>query len=189
MRFVDSESRHRKNIFLGNKTEAATRKAPATKSFISIAPGFRFTILDFLASGILLIFSEQSFSRIPLAKLSWWLFSEAVLRRRSVKKVFLEISQISQENTCARVSFLIKFQATPFCDKTPPVAGSVFCKGNVRTVILFRFNFINTSFNRDIQVLGAIFIFDYPSFIISITILSYYRDYYIIKKYHSKDFW
>ena len=26
----------------------------------------------------------------------------------SVKKVFLEISQNSQENTCARVSFLIK---------------------------------------------------------------------------------
>ena len=35
-------------------------------------------------------------------------FSEAVARRCSVKKVFLEISQNSQENTCARVSFLIK---------------------------------------------------------------------------------
>ena len=33
---------------------------------------------------------------------------EAVARRYSVKKVFLEISQNSQENTCARVSFLIK---------------------------------------------------------------------------------
>ena len=31
----------------------------------------------------------------------------------SVKKVFLEISQNSQENTCARVSFLIKLQAPP----------------------------------------------------------------------------
>ena len=28
-----------------------------------------------------------------------------------MKKVFLEISQNSQENTCARVSFLIKLQA------------------------------------------------------------------------------
>ena len=28
------------------------------------------------------------------------------------KKVFLQISQNSQENTCARVSFLIKLQAT-----------------------------------------------------------------------------
>ena len=27
------------------------------------------------------------------------------------KRLFLEISQISQENTCARVSFLIKLQA------------------------------------------------------------------------------
>ena len=32
--------------------------------------------------------------------------SEAVARRCSVKKVFLEISQNSQENTCARASFL-----------------------------------------------------------------------------------
>ena len=29
------------------------------------------------------------------------------------KKVFLEISQNSQKNTCARVSFLIKLQAQP----------------------------------------------------------------------------
>ena len=29
----------------------------------------------------------------------------------SVKKVFLKVSQISQENTCARVSFLISLQA------------------------------------------------------------------------------
>ena len=35
----------------------------------------------------------------------------AVLRRCSLKKVFLEISEKSQENTCARVSFLIKLQA------------------------------------------------------------------------------
>ena len=34
--------------------------------------------------------------------------SEAVVRRCSVKKVFLKTSQNSQENTCARVSFLIK---------------------------------------------------------------------------------
>ena len=32
---------------------------------------------------------------------------QAIARRCSVKKVFLEISQNSQENTCARVSFLI----------------------------------------------------------------------------------
>ena len=33
---------------------------------------------------------------------------EAVAQRCFVKKVFLEISQNLQENTCARVSFLIK---------------------------------------------------------------------------------
>ena len=37
--------------------------------------------------------------------------AEAVARRCFVKKVFLKISQNSQENTCARVSFLIKSQA------------------------------------------------------------------------------
>ena len=34
--------------------------------------------------------------------------SKAVVQKCSVKKVFLKISQNSQENTCARVSFLIK---------------------------------------------------------------------------------
>ena len=37
--------------------------------------------------------------------------SEAVAQRCSVKKVFLEISQNSHENTCARFSFLIKLHA------------------------------------------------------------------------------
>ena len=36
------------------------------------------------------------------------LIIEAVAQRCSVKKVLLEISQNSQENTCGRVSFLIK---------------------------------------------------------------------------------
>ena len=39
--------------------------------------------------------------------------TEAVDQACSVKKVFLEISQNSQENTCARVCFLIKLQAAP----------------------------------------------------------------------------
>ena len=36
--------------------------------------------------------------------------SEAVSRRYSIKKVFLEILQNSQEKTCARVSFLLKLE-------------------------------------------------------------------------------
>ena len=39
-------------------------------------------------------------------------YSENVARKCSVKKMFLEIPQNSQENTCARVSFLIKLQAS-----------------------------------------------------------------------------
>ena len=62
----------------------------------------------------------------------------AVTRRCSVKKVFLEILPNLQENTCARVSFLIKLQTLTqvffreFCEifmntfsyRTPPVAAS-----------------------------------------------------------------
>ena len=42
-------------------------------------------------------------------KLKWWNI-EALGQRCSVKKVFLEISQNWQENSCARFSFLIKFR-------------------------------------------------------------------------------
>ena len=38
--------------------------------------------------------------------------TEVVVQRCSVKKVFLEITQNSQENTWARISFLIKLQAS-----------------------------------------------------------------------------
>ena len=41
-----------------------------------------------------------------------WYETEAVVWRCSVKKVFLEISQNIQENTCDRVYFLIKLQAS-----------------------------------------------------------------------------
>ena len=39
---------------------------------------------------------------------------EAVAQSCAVKKVFLEVPQNSKENTCARVSFLIKLQALLF---------------------------------------------------------------------------
>ena len=39
--------------------------------------------------------------------------TEAATRSVLCKKLFLEISQNSQENTCARGSFLIKLQAWP----------------------------------------------------------------------------
>ena len=68
--------------------------------------------------------------------------SEAVIQRYSVKNVFLETLQNSQENICARISFLIKLQAQPamflkkslwhkcfpvntFSYRAPPAAASV----------------------------------------------------------------
>ena len=44
-------------------------------------------------------------------------FSEAVVQRCSVKKMFFKISQNSQENACARVFLLIKWQAQAFIKK------------------------------------------------------------------------
>ena len=61
---------------------------------------------------------------------------EAVVRRCSVKKVFLEILQNSPENDCARVSIkkgtlaqvfsceFCKISKNTFSDRTPPVAAS-----------------------------------------------------------------
>ena len=53
--------------------------------------------------------------------------AQAVVQRCSAKKVFLEISQNSEENTCARVSFLIKFceiSKNIFLQRTPLVVAS-----------------------------------------------------------------
>ena len=76
---------------------------------------------------------EKSFIRMALKGK----MLEAVVRRCSVEKVFLEISQNSQENTCARVSFLLKETlaqvfSCEFCEiskniffyRAPPVAAS-----------------------------------------------------------------
>ena len=52
--------------------------------------------------------------------------SEVVVRRCSVKKVFLEISQNSQENTCTKDSFLIKLQAEK--ETLAQVFSCEFCK-------------------------------------------------------------
>ena len=54
----------------------------------------------------------------------WWPQSGAVVRRCSVKELFLEISQNSQQNTCARVSFLIKLQEHHLLQNT---SGGCFC--------------------------------------------------------------
>ena len=43
--------------------------------------------------------------------------TESVVQRCSVEKVFLEISQNSRENTCARVSVLKKLQVSAYFNK------------------------------------------------------------------------
>ena len=58
------------------------------------------------------------FKREPSIGVFLWIllpvssYTEAIAQRCSAKKVFLEILQNSQENTSARVSFLIKLQAS-----------------------------------------------------------------------------
>ena len=46
---------------------------------------------------------------------------ELVSRRRSIKKMFFEISQNLQKNTCARFSFLIKLLKNRLCQRCFPV--------------------------------------------------------------------
>ena len=72
--------------------------------------------LSFISSGTfanIFVLHANFVSKDKNYKLFVLIYVEAAVRRCSVKKVFLEISQNSQENTCARVSFLIKLQAWP----------------------------------------------------------------------------
>ena len=70
---------------------------------------------------------------------------EAVAQRYSVKKVFLKMSQNSQENTCDWASFLIKLQIE-FCEsfkntlfyRTPLVVASAL-SSNVRNTRIYNF--------------------------------------------------
>ena len=74
--------------------------------------------------------------------------SEKVVRRGSVKKAFLKISQNSQGKTCARVSFLIKLQASA-CNfiKKETLAQVFSCE--------FREIFKNTYFDRTTLVAAS----------------------------------
>ena len=51
----------------------------------------------------LLVDKKSSFTHPPS-------YTEAVVQKCSVKKMFLEISKNSLENACARISFLVKLQ-------------------------------------------------------------------------------
>ena len=74
--------------------------------------------------------------------------TEVVAWRGSVKKVFLEILQNSQESTCARVSFLLKLQAEAcnfikketltqvFCCEFSKFLRTTFLKEHLRCMLL-----------------------------------------------------
>ena len=75
------------------------------------------TPIQVLSSEICEIFKNIFFHRTPPVAASvfgmkeTFDISEAVAQTCSVKKVFLQFLQNSHENTCARISFLIKLQA------------------------------------------------------------------------------
>ena len=59
---------------------------------------------------------RENISKLSLVKYQLWPLQspvkpEAVVQRYLLKEVLLKITQNSQENTCARVSFIMKFQA------------------------------------------------------------------------------
>ena len=78
-----------------------------------------------ISVGVRVLFNDSSREKQPFAgvlqnrsQMFKRVLTKAVSRRCSVKKVFLEISQNSPENTCARLYFLIKLQvfSSEFCE-------------------------------------------------------------------------
>ena len=71
---------------------------------------------------------------------------EAVVWRCSVEKLFLEISQNSQENTCDRASFLVKLHASDFFFFFFVFSISVNILIPIQTLAnLFKFFYLNSS--------------------------------------------
>ena len=76
-------------------------------------PRLEFTVLKptrirYFFTSFVYHFSDKLFFRVTFCLPQT---SETVAKTCSVKKMFLEISQNSQKNTCASFSFLIKLQA------------------------------------------------------------------------------
>ena len=64
---------------------------------------------------------------------------EVFYEKCSMKKLFLEISQNSQENTCVRVSFLIKLQALgQYCEVSKNNLFTEHLRASVGIQIAFR---------------------------------------------------
>ena len=85
------------------------------------------------------IFKNTFFPRTPPVAASEELKAEAVVRRCSAKKVFLESPLNSQENTCAGVSFLQPW-SYDFIKKEPlsQVFFCEFCKQLSKNTVFYR---------------------------------------------------
>ena len=71
----------------------------------------------------------MNFDEDPLLLLPSYVYlSEAAIEAVLSEKVFLEISQNLQENTCARASFLIKLQASLKKETLALVLSCEFCE-------------------------------------------------------------
>ena len=110
-------------------------------TFLKMIKAWRSMLNKGIKVGAIIMDLSQAFDTLNHS-----LLPEAAAWRCFVKTVFLEISQNSQENTCGRVSFLIKLQVTPqilaqvfsckFCeifkntffDRTPSLAASVLLR-------------------------------------------------------------
>ena len=71
-------------------------------------PCLAFTILEYR-----ILYQQDRRSKETVPYVGYQQYLDAVVQRCSVKNMFLEISQNSQESTCVRDSFLIKLQVAP----------------------------------------------------------------------------
>ena len=78
---------------------------------------------------------------------------EATIQRCSVKKIFFKILQNSQENRCARVSFLIKLQAYLFHRTRPMAVSGKFRLKSLKSA-KFQFQLFLTTFD----IMGSLYI-------------------------------
>ena len=135
-----------------------------------------------ISVGVRVLFNDSSREKQPFAgvlqnrsQMFKRVLTKAVSRRCSVKKVFLEISQNSPENTCARVSFLIKLRASA-CNfiKKEALAQVFFCEF---------YEICENTFSYKTTPVAASFL---NTSLVSISVFSLYEDI-LTKKSGSRD--
>ena len=89
-----------------NDSEAAVRRCSVKMVFWKISQNSQENTCPRLP--FLIKLQTWGLQKFPSSYKARWFDSEAAVRRRSVKMVFWKISQNSQENTCPRLSFLMR---------------------------------------------------------------------------------